>query len=306
MKKIIIDTDCGMDDIIAISMLISAKDVVIKGIATTRGLTDPDIGKNNLNKIFYFLGKNINVFSGSKYPLEEIRLNNKFPEYDVKNSTELKFLTDLTKSTETIVKNPNKDEVNNFYYRTVSLNKRGTTILCLGPLTNLSKVINKYKGRFTNKIDKLFIMGGAVFSSGNVPPSKKAEYNFFLDPEAADFVLQSTVPVVLIPTDVTKFVPFTKYIKNKISKKNPETKSGKLIQRVILSNNNDFRFFYDPLAASVLIDSKIILESKRVDLCVNEQGQSLVMKKRYKRSNISVVTKVDKNRFYKLLFNKLK
>jgi pyrimidine-specific ribonucleoside hydrolase len=300
MKKIFIDTDCGMDDIIAINMLTSTKGVLIEGVTTTRGLTNPNMGKANLDTIYNFLGKKINVLAGSRYPLKKIRLKNKFPEYDVVNSTELEFLTDLiggNKKTER-----NLDKFDEFIYQAVSGDKGKTTILCLGPLTNLARVIKKYKNKFTSKIDKLVIMGGAVFSPGNVMPSRKAEYNFFLDPEAANVVLQSDISIVLVSMDATKFVPATKYIKDKISKENPKTKTGKLIQRIIVSNKKDFRFFYDPLAASILLDPKIILDTKQVGLRVSGQGQSLITEK---RDNISVITKVDKNRFYKLLFRKI-
>jgi len=299
-QKIFIDTDCGMDDIIAISMLASDENILIKGITTVRGLTDPSTGMNNLEAILKFLGKKINISAGSKYPLKLVRRKNMFPKQDIINSSKLSFLTELIGNSK---KSQGKsDKFNKFIYRAICEDKKKTTILCLGPLTNIAKVINQYGSKFTKKIDKLVIMGGAVFTPGNVSLSKKAEYNFYLDPEAARMVLQSGIPIILVPIDSAKFVPATKYLKDKISRKKPKMKTGKLIQKIIVANRKDFQFFYDPLAASILIDPKIILDTKQIGLTVNSQGQSLTTKRSDK---INLITKVSRNKFNALLYRKL-
>ncbi len=297
-RQILIDTDSGMDDIIALNMVASEKNISIKGIVTTRGLTNPSTGKNNFLKILKFLEKKIDVSAGSKSPLKSKRLKNVFPEQDIINSSELLFLGPYIGKG---IRQKNNDKYLDFIYKKISGTGK-TTILCLGPLTNIAKAVKKFGTALKSKIDRLIIMGGAVFNKGNVEPLMLAEYNFYLDPEAANFIFGSGINIVLIATDVTRFVPATDAIKKKISEKSPKTNEGKIIRKTIVSNNKDFRFFYDPLAASILIDSKIVLKSKMLGLKIKETGQSVPYSK---FKNVKLITKVDANKFYKLLFQKL-
>ncbi len=300
MKKmqILIDTDSGMDDIIAVCMLADDKNISINGIVTTRGLTNAAVGKNNFIKIFKFLGLKTDVAEGSKYPLNKIRLRNVFPKNDIINSSKLIFLSNFIGAQ---VVNKKSDKFMKFLFEKMPKSRK-TTILCLGPLTNIAKMIKKYGTSFMSKVDRLVIMGGAVFANGNVSPAKLAEYNFFLDPEAANIVFKSGIEIVLVATDATKFVPATEITKKKIAKTNPSTNEGKIIRKVIVANNKDFRYFYDPLAAAILIDPKIILGSQQLGLKVKTSGQSIPDSK---LKNVKLITKVDTKRFYKLLFQKL-
>jgi len=76
-----------------------------------------------------------------------------------------------------------------------------TTLIALGPLTNLALALRRDPGAFS-RVREIVIMGGAVAAPGNVTPT--AEFNFFVDPEAAHEVLTSNLPVTLVPLDVTR------------------------------------------------------------------------------------------------------
>ena len=297
-QKIIIDTDSGMDDIIAIAMIISSGKFLIKGITTVRGLVTPIIGKKNLSKIINFFDTKIKIVSGLDTPINKNRLKFSFPDSDRVNSTKLTFLKSLLKPVKI---QKQKYKVEDFIYKQAKTSG-GISLLCLGPLTNIAKVIQKYGIEFTKNINEITIMGGAVYASGNVAPAKYAEYNIFLDPEAAEIVFCSGVQINLVSIDATKFAPATTKLKNKIENYKPKTKYGEIIKSIIIANKNDFDYFYDPLAAGVLIDPKIIIESKNVKIKIAQKGinvgQTLPTAG---LKNVGVITQINSKRFFNLL-----
>lgn len=297
MKKqnIFIDTDCGMDDIIALAMLLGMK-INISGITTVRGLTSPFKGRFNLEKIMNYVGKNIPIAAGASRPLKKIRIKNKFPRQDVVNSTNLTFLKNVLKN--------KRFKRNNFSFENlieeiILKDDSKKIFVALGPLTNLAKITKKYGKRFTEKIEKVIVMGGAIYSPGNVMPSKKAEYNFYLDPDAANIVMKSGLSIVLVPTDATKFAPVGSKLNKIIKNIKPSSNYAKIIRKTIISNKDDFSFFYDPLAVSILLNPKIVTKTVKVAVNVNSSGICIPKKSGPK---IKVVTEIDTNEFSKILF----
>lgn len=304
MKNLLIDTDCGMDDIIAIVMIISCGKFNIEGITTVRGLVTPTVGKENLTKILEFLKTEIDVVSGAPSPLNLNRIKYSFPEQDKINSSKLSFLKKLLLPIKT-----KKQELTacDFIYKKSISKTEPTTLLCLGPLTNIANAIKKYGNRFTGKVDQIVIMGGAVYTYGNVPPKKLAEYNIYLDPEAAEIVFSCGIPIKLISIDSTVFVPATPKFKKQIEKYKANSSYGEIVQKTIIANKNDFNYFYDPLAAGILIDPSIALKSKKIGITVlkNDEnaGQTLADSN---QNLVEVVTKVDSKKFKAVLLRTLK
>ena len=293
MKNIYIDTDCGMDDIIAITMLLTDANISVEAISTVNGLTNPYVGKKNLEMILNFLETTVRISAGSEEPLRKSRYGYAFPEQDIINSSKLSFLQNLIKNTKKTRKKTAKF--------------RGKlTLLCIGPLTNIARALIKNKNWLAQRVEKIIIMGGAVYVSGNVQPQKLAEYNFFLDPEAADIVLSSNIPITLVSLDATKYVPADQAFKKKVAKIFPKTNSGKLIKKLITSNSRDYRYFYDPLAASILIDPTIITCSRAVSIKVSvsglNSGQCLLVNN---KNSVNLITNVNKTKFQNLLLSKI-
>jgi purine nucleosidase len=73
------------------------------------------------------------------------------------------------------------------------------TLVPVGPLTNIAMLLNSYPD-ISDQVDRIVLMGGAI-GTGNVTPA--AEFNIYVDPEAADVVMQSGVPIVMAPLDLT-------------------------------------------------------------------------------------------------------
>ncbi len=290
MKNIIIDTDMGVDDIIAICLLLNNPTVKIKAINTVRGVVDLNAGTKNLARILTWLGKtSMPIYKGFNPNKQKVD----FPKIDRVRAQNLTFLKDLS-----ISKGPSKK----FRIEKLTTNiSRRTSLLCLGSLTNIAKIIKKS----IQNIQETFIMGGAVFSPGNVSPDWLTEYNITLDPRAAEFVFSSGLPITLISTDATKQVPAKdKQFLGQILATKPKTNIGKIIKAIIINNHRDFLYFYDPLAAAILIDSKIILSQKKINVTVTRNGQTVG--KFSKNGTVNLVTKIDKERFYQFLIASIK
>ena len=141
-------------------------------------------------------------------------------------------------------------------------------ILALGPLTNLAEALEGAKSA-TKVIQNLVIMGGAVRVQGNLPDGEffktdniTAEWNFFIDPQAADRVFNAGLPIRLVPLDATSRVP----IGPEFLKELEQMKRNKLGDTVlaILRTEKDLvdKGIYqawDPLAAVALVDPRVVV-----------------------------------------------
>ena len=87
------------------------------------------------------------------------------------------------------------------------------TLCALGPLTNLALAIIQ-EPKIIPKINQIVLMGGGFFEGGNITPS--AEFNIFVDPEAADIIVKSGVKIVMMPLDITHKVLATKNFIEKV------------------------------------------------------------------------------------------
>ncbi|MFH1280674.1 MAG: nucleoside hydrolase [Candidatus Beckwithbacteria bacterium] len=292
MKNILIDTDMGVDDIIAINLLLINPATNVKGISTVRGVANLTMGTQNLARLLTWLGKiTIPIYKGFKPPKQKVN----FPKIDRQRANNLALLKTLSlpkfPSKKICIKKLN----NNFTYP--------NSLLCLGPLTNLAKII-KNSTNFNKKIKEIIIMGGAVFKPGNIPPDYLSEYNIALDPAAAKIVFSSGLPITLVATDATKQAPAkNKEFIRQVLSTSPQTKTGKIIKTIIINNRRDFIDFYDPLAAAILVNPKLISKSKKINLAITPDGQTIGQLN--KTGNINLVTKIDKQTFYKFIINSI-
>jgi len=288
MKNIIIDTDMGNDDLIAISLLLNKPAINIKAISTVRGVADLDRGTNNLARLLTFVGRtDLPIYQGFSPAKQKID----FPKIDRRRANNLTLLKNIS-----LPKLPSKKVIiKKFNYRLDS----PVSLLCLGPLTNIAKAI---QGK--SNINEIVIMGGAVFKPGNIPPDFLCEYNIALDPVAAKTVFSSNLPITLVATDTAKQAPAAnkQFLKQVLSTK-PRTRKGKIIKSIIVNNRRDFIDFYDPLAAAILAKSSIITGTKKIKLSVTRNGQTNGQLNN--KGNINLVTKINRLAFYRFLVSSI-
>nr|CBA32608.1 hypothetical protein Csp_D33000 [Curvibacter putative symbiont of Hydra magnipapillata] len=133
-------------------------------------------------------------------------------------------------------------------------------ILAIGPLTNLGTLL-KESPELVQRIERIYIMGGAIDAPGNVHaadpsnPNVVAEFNIYCDPVAADYVFRSGVPITLIPLDATQHAPITTAFYLRLLE-NHITPSADFVYQALTADygfiaSGDFDF-WDPLAAAIL------------------------------------------------------
>lgn len=194
MKKIIIDTDPGQDDAIAILLaLASPEDIEVLGITAVAGNVPLALTEKNARIICELANRrDMRVFAGCDRPLAQRLVTAE--HVHGKTGLDGPVLPDPTM--------PLQDgHAVDFIIETLRTEPAGTVTLCpLGPLTNIASAINKAPD-IIEKIDEIVLMGGAYFEVGNITPA--AEFNIYVDPEAAEIVMKSGAKITILPLDVT-------------------------------------------------------------------------------------------------------
>ncbi len=192
-KKIIIDTDPGQDDAVAILLALSSPELEILGITTVAGNVPLSLTtKNALIVTELAERRDIGVFAGCEAPLLRPLVT---AEY-VHGATGL----DGPELKEPISKKRSKHAVD-FIIETLRENEPKSITLCpLGPLTNIASAFQRAPD-IIERVKQIVLMGGAYFEVGNITPT--AEFNIFVDPEAASLIFKSNIDLVVIPLDVT-------------------------------------------------------------------------------------------------------
>ena len=159
------------------------------------------------------------------------------------------------------------------FYKEVLENETDLEIVTLGPLTNIANMIEKNKESL-DSIKHIYIMGGSSNALGNV--TKFAEYNFWVDPEAADIVLNAGIPTTMIGWDPSLYDAMIDINKiNEIESLNTKfskfTNDIQVVLREMMKEllNQDAYDLPDPLAMSVFLDETIISQSVEANVRVD-------------------------------------
>ncbi|MFT4701988.1 MAG: purine nucleosidase [Yoonia sp.] len=193
-RKIIIDTDPGQDDAVAILLaLASPEDIEVLGIVAVAGNVPLPLTQKNARIVCELAGHpETKVFAGCDAPISRKLITAEH----VHGQTGLDGppMADPTM--------PLQDQHGvDFIIETLRSEDAGTVTLCpLGPLTNIATAFNRAPD-IIEKVQEIVLMGGGCFEGGNITPS--AEFNVYVDPEAADIVFNSGVPITMMPLDVT-------------------------------------------------------------------------------------------------------
>lgn len=199
-RKIIIDTDPGQDDAVAILLaLASPEEIDVLGIVAVAGNVGVHQNAVNARKVVELSGRrDIPVYKGSVRPLHRHLVTAEH----VHGDTGLNG-PDLPEPTIPLQPQHGVD----YIVETLMAAEPGTITLCtLGPLTNIALALIR-EPAIAERIQEIVMMGGAYFEGGNITPS--AEFNIYVDPEAADVVLRCGAPITILPLDVTHMMQST-------------------------------------------------------------------------------------------------
>jgi purine nucleosidase len=193
-RQIIIDTDPGQDDAVAILLaLASPEDLTVLGLTAVAGNVPLPLTEKNTRIVCELAGQpQMRVFAGCEAPLQRKLVTAEH----VHGKTGL----DGPKMDDPVMPLQTQHAVD-FIIDTLRNAPSGTVTLCpLGPLTNIATAFLKAPD-IIGRVQEIVLMGGAYFEVGNITPA--AEFNIYVDPEAAAIVFKSGVPLVVLPLDVT-------------------------------------------------------------------------------------------------------
>ena len=299
---IIIDTDPGIDDAIAILLALAAASdgdpeqscppLQVLGLTTVGGNVPLAQGTINALAVLNAIGRmDISVYRGSSRPVVG-RFGYSFAFHGK---------TGLPGRLPKQLGRPSEQRATEFLAHCLRESSGGITLVALGPLTNLARLMQRYPGAL-EKAGSIAAMGGAVNSPGNVTPH--AEFNFYSDPQAADMVVSSGVPMVLVDLGASRQAALSRH---EVESLTGGTPLGELAIRLLqawfrLDPGRDQFQFYDPLAMAVAIDRNVVSGTQMTLEVVTRDGERLGKSRVIRQGgNIRVVERVDKVLFFSLV-----
>jgi purine nucleosidase len=192
-RKIIIDTDPGQDDALAILLALASPELEVVGITAVAGNVPLPLTQKNARIVCELAGRpDVRVFAGAPRPL--VRPLVTAEEVHGKSGLDGPELPDPQMPLQ-------EQNAVDFIVETIMNEPEGTITLCpIGPLTNIALALVR-EPRIAGRIREIVLMGGGYFEQGNVTPS--AEFNIYVDPHAAATVFSAGIPIVMMPLDVT-------------------------------------------------------------------------------------------------------
>lgn len=191
-KRILFDTDPGIDDSLAILLAIASPEVIVEGISVVHGNCSTEQGViNALSVLELANATHIPVFKGCELPFVQPSL--------LAPETHGNTGVGYARLPEPGIR-PQVQHGSDFLIEKIMSSPGEVSIVAIGPLTNIAMAVRK-EPRVIQNVKEIFIMAGAIRHEGNTTPL--AEFNAYVDPHAAYIVFHSGMPITLTPLDVT-------------------------------------------------------------------------------------------------------
>jgi inosine-uridine nucleoside N-ribohydrolase len=298
---VIVDTDAGADDMMAIAFLLASPKIRIEAVCIGTGVAHVQAGAANVLRLLELAGRpDVPVYIGRATPLSGSR---QFPVAWRRSADALAGVT-LPAARRHAEARPARE----FLAERLRDRTRPVDVLALGGLTNLAESFRLWPGA-ARGIRQLVISGGAIGVPGNlrdggITANRTAEWNFYVDPEAARRVFASGAPIRLVPLDATRRVPIDGTLARDLQTAVPAPLTRAVIQvlaTVRAEIDRGTYFAWDPLAAAVLIDPTVV-RFQPAGIMVRqhapEDGRTVAL--RGARRNAQLATDVDAARFRNL------
>ena len=189
---VILDVDPGVDDAMAILLALSSPELTVLGLTVVSGNVQVETGIENALRILAFAGReDVQVFRGAGKPIGRESVH----------ATEVHGSSGLGEAVLGPSSRKAQENAVGFIVDTLDQKPGEVGLLAVGPLTNLALAEQQFPG-ILSKAKQIVVMGGAIEEPGNISPT--AEFNFFVDPEAARIVIHAKAQVVVVPLDVTQ------------------------------------------------------------------------------------------------------
>lgn len=313
-KKIIIDTDPGIDDAMAIFVALQSPEVEVIGLTTIYGNVYTTLATRNALHLLDIAGRtDIPVAEGSHVTITK--------------GTKLR-IADFVHGTDGLGNQnfpapngkPIEQNAADFLVQQASLYPGKVTVVALGPLTNIALAIQSDPA-FVKNIGQIVVLGGAFTVNGNVNPA--AEANIFGDPDAADVVFISGADVLAVGINVTHQVVLTDSDRDELAKSNG--KFAKYLDKILgvyFNYHHDAYstkgvYLHDPTALLAAVDPSLITYTEGVvrvqtigitrglTLFYNKQKRFAVVTEWSDKPSVKVAVTVDAPKVLKLVLERL-
>jgi inosine-uridine nucleoside N-ribohydrolase len=250
--RVIIDTDPGVDDAFALLLAMRSPELKIEGITPVAGNVPLDLTLPNALRMVEIAGRDdISVAAGAKGPMLR-RLVSAAYAHGENGLGGAVFPEPRRK--------PIADTAEVFIRQIVRKYPGEVTLITLGPLTNIATAIST-DNELPGMIKGIVMMGGSL-SGGNITPA--AEFNLYVDPEAARIVFQSGIPITMVGLDVTRHTSLTEnHFKTLQAAQNPVSQAAAKIARNAIDHTRSQGFLvgpnmHDSLAVAAFLDPTLL------------------------------------------------
>jgi len=303
-RTIIIDTDPGQDDAIAILFALAASDRLdVRAITTVAGNVPLRLTSKNARIVLGWANRtDVPVYAGCSRPLVRELLTAE----DIHGKSGL----DGVPLEEPKVELTKGHAVCFLINALAGAPKESVTLCLIGPMTNLATALVQDPG-IKRGIKEIVLMGGAYYARGNVTPV--AEFNVYVDPHAAAIVFGSGIPIVVLPLDVTHKALSTKARVKRIE--GLGNRAGRLIAAILVSHarrelkklGSQDGSLHDPCVVAYLLEPSLF-SGRHVNVAIETQGEFTLgetvvdwYKTTLRPPNAFWINEIDADGFYSLL-----
>jgi len=298
VTPVLIDTDPGIDDALALLLAWSSPEIRVEAITTVAGNVRVEAASTNVVRLLALRRPTPRplVAAGAAGPLA--RALTTATRYHGEDG-----LGDLA-DWPVVEPVPTSPDAASVIVDAARRHGRELTLVALGPLTNVALAL-KQDAAVVGRVGRVVVMGGAVDVPGNVTPA--AEFNMHVDPEAAHRVLAAGLPLELVPLDATRQAVLPRAGMRAALGRSP----GPLAARIQAFSERGFRIahaegeqgmaLHDPLAVAVTLDPSLA-KWETVRLAVGPDGETL---RASGAPNCRVAKAVDADRFIRLFLDRL-
>jgi purine nucleosidase len=304
-RRFLIDTDTASDDAVALVMALQHPDVQVEAITTVAGNVPVEQGTQNALYTVELCGKDTPVYMGMDRPLLR-------PLETAQNVHGGDGMGDI--GLPLSGRSPAPGNAVDVIVETINNDPGEITFISIGPLTNLAMALLRDPG-IAHKVERYIMMGGIGYGYGNITPV--AEYNIWVDPEAAAVVFRSGLPITMVGWDVSwqyavlgqSEVEAMRIIGTPLADFCLNIQSTLTQYAVDVSKLENFDL-PDPIAMAVALDPTIVTNGQRlfVEVCTDSElcrGQTVVDHVGVTGSppNTEVILAADHARFLQMLFD---
>lgn len=264
-RRIIIDTDPGLDDALAILHALNCGHFEVLGLTTMAGNIGIDNTTRNAGRLLAAMGRSdIPVITGAAKPLARGVIDIS----DIHGSDGLHGLA-LPEPQAA----PLSDAVGWMADLLLAEPAGSLDIFALGPLTNIAGLITQHPAAAA-RIGRIIAMGGAVDEPGNIGP--RSEFNFATDPEAADIVLRAGLDLTLVPLDVTRKVRADTAYMTSLRGTAPSDIAAEIIA-LYFGTGRESRPLHDPCVMLLALDPSLFeIEERQLSVDLESDPGALI------------------------------